>query len=193
MPTLKVEMSGGDGEGEYHLLNTSSVGIYPELVRLREKREKRWGKWPAFAVALVITLRRSEPLRIQMDGHERKVWFVFIGNGPYHPRGALPAWRSKLDSGLLDVRWLRADVRFSRIRAVVALLLAALGHSRVYAEQMARELEIELPEPEPLACDGEVVGEARRLRYSIASSIAVYRRDEDNPRWADRERPHHPQ
>jgi undecaprenyl-diphosphatase len=188
----RVEMSGGDGQREYFLLNTAGLGTYPDLVRLREQWEDRWGKWPAFAVALVITLRRAEPLRIRMDGRWRQVWFVFVGNGPYHPRGAVPGWRSKLDSGLLDVRWLRADVRFSRSRAVFALLTAALGHSRVYGERLVRELELELLEPEALACDGEVVGEATRLHFTVAEAIPVYRRDEDNPRWANRERPHQP-
>ena len=34
-------------------LNTASVGSYPDLVRLREQWEPRWGKWPAFAAALL--------------------------------------------------------------------------------------------------------------------------------------------
>ncbi len=176
----------------HHLLNTASLGSYPDLVRLREKWQPRWGKWPAFAAALVVTLRRAEPVRLEMDGRAHSVWFLFVGNGPYQPRGAVPAWRSRLDSALLDVRWLRADVRLSRLRAVCALLLAAFGHSRVYGESMVRELNVRLPAPQAVACDGEVVGEASRLRFSVSPAIPVYRRDEDNPRWSDRERPHQP-
>lgn len=169
-------------------LNTASLGSYPDLVRLREKWQPRWGKWPAFAAALVVVLRRAEPVAIRIDGQWMSVWFLFVGNGPYHPWGMVPAWRPSLDTGLLDVRWLRADVRFSRFRAVVALLLAALGHSRVYGQRETPELDVELAVPGMLATDGEVVEEAGRYTFRVAHNrISVYRRDED--RWTGRYRP----
>lgn len=174
-----------------HLINTFSLGSYPDLVRLRERWQKRWGKWPAFAAALVVTLRRAEPIEIFLDGRWQRVWFLFVGNGPYHPHGAVPAFRDRLDSGLLDVRWLRADLRWSRTRAVVALVSAAIGHSRVYGERQLPELHVHLPEPEALAADGEVIGSATHLRFTVAGQLAVYRRDESNPLWANRSRPHH--
>ncbi|WP_235204441.1 bifunctional phosphatase PAP2/diacylglycerol kinase family protein [Nocardia otitidiscaviarum] len=183
-----------EAEGETHtrhLINTSSIGTYPELVRLRERWQHRWGKWPAFAAALVVTLRRAQPIEICLDGRWQRVWFLFVGNGPYHPHGAVPAFRDRLDSGLLDVRWLRADLRWSRARAVVALLLGAIGHSRVYGERQLPELLVQLPAPEALATDGEVIGDTTHLRYAIAGELAVYRRDESNPLWANRYRPHH--
>ena len=46
-------------------LNTASLGSYPDLVRLREQWQPRWGKWPAFAAALIMVLRRAEPVRDQ--------------------------------------------------------------------------------------------------------------------------------
>ena len=169
-------------------LNTASIGSYPDLVRLREKWQPRWGKWPAFAAALVVVLRRSEPVQIKVDGRWLAVWFLFVGNGPYHPRGMVPAWRPSLDSGLLDVRWLRADIRFSRLRAVLALVLAALGHSRVYHQREVGVLDVELSLPGMLATDGEVVEEAGRFTFRVAERpIPVYRRHEE--RWRGRERP----
>jgi diacylglycerol kinase family enzyme len=169
-------------------LNTASLGSYPDLVRLREKWQTRWGKWPAFAAALVTVLHRAEPVEIRIDGRWTSVWFLFVGNGPYYPRGAVPAWRPSLDTGLLDVRWLRADVRFSRLRAVAALLLGALGHSRVYHQREVPELDVELAVPGMLATDGEVVEEAGRFTFRVAKdAIPVYRRHED--RWTGRERP----
>ncbi|KAF0842532.1 undecaprenyl-diphosphatase [Nocardia caishijiensis] len=186
-----VEFDTPDGPHTHHLINTASVGAYPELVRLREKWEDRWGKWPAFAAALVVTLRRAEPIHIRIDDRWHDMWFLFIGNGPYHPHGAVPAFRSRLDEGLLDVRWLRADVRFSRTRAVIALMLAAIGHSRVYGERQTHELTITSRAPIAVAADGEVVGTASTLRFSVAGRVTVYRRDEENPRWENRARPHH--
>ncbi|MFI6869035.1 bifunctional phosphatase PAP2/diacylglycerol kinase family protein [Nocardia sp. NPDC050406] len=186
-----VELETENGSRTHYLVNTASLGAYPDLVRLREQWQERWGKWPAFAAALMIMLRRAQPIRIRLDDRWHDVWFVFIGNGPYHPHGAVPAFRAHLDSGLLDVRWVRADLRFSRTRAALALLLAAIGSSKVYNERQVHELVVDLDAPEAVAADGEVIGEAARLRFAVAGQVAAYRRDEDNPRWATRPRPHH--
>ncbi|MGE3288775.1 MAG: phosphatase PAP2 family protein [Pseudonocardia sp.] len=169
-------------------LNTASLGSYPDLVRLRERWQHRVGKWPAFVAALVVTLRDAEPVDIKIDGRWHKVWLLFVGNGPYHPRGMVPAWRPTLDSGLLDVRWLRADVRLSRLRAVGALALGALGSTRVYRQMEVAELDVELATPGMLATDGEVVESAGRFTFRVADTrIPVYRRDER--RWTGRDRP----
>ncbi|WP_245721759.1 diacylglycerol/lipid kinase family protein [Nocardia crassostreae] len=186
-----VEFDAPDGIRTHHWINTASLGSYPDLVRLREKWQERWGKWPAFAAALVVTLRRATPIRVRIDDRWHDVWFLFVGNDPYHPHGAVPAFRSRLDEGLLDVRWLRADLRFSRTRAVLALALAAVGHSKVYGERQVRELLVDLTEPQAVAADGEVIGDGTHLRFSVAGRVSAYRRNEDNPRWADRYRPHH--
>ena len=169
-------------------LNTASIGSYPDLVRLREQWQPRWGKWPAFVAALVVVLHRAEPVRVRFLGQWRTVWFLFVGNGPYYPRGAVPAWRPRLDSQLLDVRWLRADVRFSRLRVAAALMLGALGHSRVYGQREVPELDVELMVPGMLATDGEVVETSGRYTFRVAAgSIPVYRRDERH--WQGRPRP----
>ncbi|MBN9108138.1 MAG: phosphatase PAP2 family protein [Pseudonocardia sp.] len=172
----------------WYFLNTSSIGSYPELVRLREKWQPRWGKWPAFVAALVTVLRKSEKVDVKIEDRWHTVWFLFVGNGPYHPRGMVPAWRPTLDSGLLDVRWIRADIRFSRLRAFLALMLGALGHSKVYSQREVDHLDVELRVPGILATDGEVVEEAGRYTFRVAPKpIPVYRRDEEQ--WSGRDRP----
>jgi diacylglycerol kinase family enzyme/membrane-associated phospholipid phosphatase len=175
-----------------YFLNTASLGGYSDLVRLREKWEPKWGKWPAFAAALVTSLRNARPMRVKLDGVEQRLWILFVGNGPYHPRGMVPARRPQPDSGLLDIRYLRADRRFSRARAVTALLLGALQHTRTYVQREAPTLEVELIGDHAfLATDGEVLDEAGKFIFRVAESpIAVYRRNEEN--WPDRPRPHHP-
>ena len=168
----------------YHFLNTASLGCYSELVRRRERWERHWGKWPAFVAALVVTLHRASPLRVRVDGAWCSVWVLFVGNGPYHPSGMVPAWRPRLDSRLLDIRWLRADVRFSRTRASFALWLAALTHSRVYHQHEAPTVEVELPESAPLAIDGELLEAADQFHFSVIDDpIGVYRRDGTDPAW----------
>ncbi|MGH3916567.1 MAG: phosphatase PAP2 family protein [Pseudonocardiaceae bacterium] len=188
-----VEIHGaGQTPHTRHFLNTASLGGYSDLVRLREKWEGRWGKWPAFAAALFTSLRHAAPLRVRLDGKELRLWFLFVGNGPYHPRGMVPAWRSQLDSGLLDIRYLRADRRFSRTRAITALMLGALHHTRTYVQREAPALEVELMgDHASLATDGEILDEAGRFTFRVAERpIAVYRRREEN--WPDRSRPYLP-
>lgn len=183
---------GGRPPHTRYFLNTASLGGYSDLVRLREKWEGRWGKWPAFAAALVASLRHAQPLRVKLDGKEQRLWTLFVGNGPYHPRGMVPAWRPQLDSGLLDIRYLRADRRFSRARAIIALALGALRHTRTYVQREAPSLDVELVGGQAnLATDGEVMDEAGRFTFRVGERpIAVYRRNEDN--WPDRPRPYLP-
>jgi undecaprenyl-diphosphatase len=128
-----------------------------------------------------------------MDGVRHSVWILFVGNGPYHPRGMVPAFRPRLDTGLLDVRWLRADIRFSRVRAFCALAFAALAHSRVYGQREVASLDVTLTTSGLLATDGEVVEGATRFTFEVEPKpVPVYRRDERNPRWARRNRPYQP-
>jgi undecaprenyl-diphosphatase len=192
---VQVHRMGSTGPVTTHyFLNTASLGCYPDLVRLRERWQDRWGKWPAFLAALVATLRRAKPVEICLNGTWHSVWVLFVGNGPYHPAGMVPAWRPRLDSGLLDVRWLRADVPFSRCRAFCALAFTALAHSRVYHQHAMPSLTVQLTEPAMLAIDGELVQEASQFTFRVAAKpVPVYRRDEDNPRWSKRVRPHHRQ
>jgi len=138
-------------------------------------------------------LRRATPVELGLDGVRHSVWILFVGNGPYHPRGMVPAYRPRLETGLLDVRWLRADIRFSRVRAFCALAFAALAHSRVYGQREVISLDVTLATPGLLATDGEVVENATRFTFETEPKpVPVYRRDEDNPRWATRNRPYQP-
>ncbi|HET9254366.1 MAG TPA: phosphatase PAP2 family protein [Pseudonocardiaceae bacterium] len=190
---VDIHNKNKDGRSDTrYFLNTASLGGYSDLVRLREKWERKWGKWPAFTAALIMALRHAAPIRVRLDGIEQQLWILFVGNGPYYPRGMVPAWRPQLDSGLLDIRYLRADRRFSRIRAVIALALGALHRSRTYVQREAPSLDVELiGDHAYLATDGEVMDKAGRFTFRIARHpITVYRRNEDN--WPDRPRPHHP-
>ena len=178
-----------DGAGEAQrvvFVNTVSFGGYPEMVRLREKWQDRWGKWPAAAAALLSTLRHAQPIPCRVDGEEFGVWMLFVGNGPYAPSGMAPSYRPRLDSGLLDIRYLRADRRFSRARAVAGLVIGTMKHSRTYIERAAPTLDVEvLGDAVEVAADGEVVAKGSHLRFAVGDRrIAVYRRDESN--WPGR-------
>lgn len=177
----------GDGEGERIVfVNTASFGGYPEMVRRREQWEDRFGKWTAATAALLATLRHAAPIRCRIDGQEFPVWMLFVGNGPYAPAGMVPSYRPRLDTGLLEVRYLRADRRFSRARAVLGLVIGTMKHSRTYIERAAPTLDVEILDDQvEVAADGEVVACGARLHFAVADrKIPVYRRQEEN--WPQR-------
>jgi diacylglycerol kinase family enzyme/membrane-associated phospholipid phosphatase len=138
-------------------LNTASFGSYVDLVDARERLERTIGKWPAMVVALVRVLRRAEPLRIEIDGEPSRAWMAFIGNCRYSPPGFAPAWRSRLDDEVIDVRVVGADSPFARVRLVWAVLTGTLSRTEVYRCEYSRgPVRIRsLDGPMRLARDGE--------------------------------------
>lgn len=141
---------------EHAFVNTCSTGVYTDLVRYREKWEKRLGKWPALLIGLVHLLRRARPQDLVIDGRARRVWMVFAGNGQYQPLGFAPTSRPRLDDGLLDIRILDAERPFARTRIAMAVLLGTLRWCAPYEGTAASKLEITAPDGQlHLTLDGE--------------------------------------
>jgi undecaprenyl-diphosphatase len=164
-----------DGEPEI-FLNTFSLGVYPEMVRVREKLEGRVGKWPAMVVALARVLRDGRPVKMRVNGRPRSVWLLFLGNGEYAPAGFTPTYRPNLADGLLDVRMVDGARKFARTRLVAAVLTGTLGTSRVYDAGTAPSVTLtEIQEGAELAVDGEVRPGASQLRVAKRRRLVVYR------------------
>ena len=166
-----------DGGSSVWFVNTASLGGYPEMVRLREKWERRWGKWPAAVLALVRVLAVAEPMTVRLDGLEREIWLLFVGNCGYQPKGFAPTWRPRLDDGVLDIRYVRADVALSRIRFALAAATGALFNSRTYVQEERDSLRVDvLGGPVELACDGEVGRAGRTFEFQARDeALRVYR------------------
>ena len=158
-------------------VNTASLGGYPDMVSLREQWEDRLGKWPSAALALVRVLAEATPLDVELDGQRKTVWILFVGNGAYRPTGMAPVFRPSLDARVLDVRYLRADLPFSRTRFVLAVLAGTLLRSRVYVAERRDRLDVRvLGDPVGLATDGEVQPDATRFAFRVGPRpIPVYR------------------
>jgi len=165
-----------DGQSSTALLNTASIGGYPDSVQLREKLQHRMGKWPAAALAMFRVLQRAAPLELELDGKRVAVWMVFVGNGRYVPADQVPMSRATLCQGTIDVRYLRADTRASRTRLLFAAATGTLGGSPTYVQRSVTEMTLQvLGDPVTLATDGEVIGQGRRFAFrSRPESLAVY-------------------
>lgn len=109
------------------VLNTFSVGVYPELVTEREKNEHRIGKWPAAVLAAARVLRRAHRVRMTTNGHDGEYWSLFAGVNRYYPQSLAPVERRRLDDGVLDVRTARAERRASRLRTFLEVAAGDTG------------------------------------------------------------------
>src|SRR5215470_15289461 len=79
-----------------------------------------------------------------------------------------PVWRPALASGLLDIRYIRAGVPFSRTRFVLAALTGTLRRSRVYVQRESPELRVRVHgSPVALATDGEVLLHGNTFEFAI--------------------------
>ncbi|MFD6497467.1 bifunctional phosphatase PAP2/diacylglycerol kinase family protein, partial [Streptomyces sp. NPDC060188] len=162
---------------DVRFLNTFSIGLYPELVRIRENLEPRWGKWPAAAVALARVLRTAHPIELEVNGRPRRLWLLFAGNGRYAPEGFAPAFRPRLDDGLLDLRMVDGERRLARTRVVASAFVGALRRSRVYGSEHVPWVELTgVSGTDTLAYDGEVAPGAAGLRLEKERrALVVYR------------------
>jgi diacylglycerol kinase family enzyme/membrane-associated phospholipid phosphatase len=169
-----TDRNGGTEHAVY--VNTASLGGYPETVRLREKLEPRWPKLVATFLATTRTLRSAKPMTLMLNGRKHTVWMLFVGNGSYEPKGFGPARRPSLASGLLDVRYLRADVPYSRARFLLATLTGTLSTSHVYKHHEVPAVDVVLLDgPRRIALDGEVGPLGRRFRFRVnKGALPVY-------------------
>lgn len=150
-----IEVDLGTAGGEV-FVNTCSTGLYTDLVRYRERWERRLGKWPAMLVGLVHVLRRAQPQDLVVDGKNRRVWMLFAGNGRYLPTGFAPTSRPELDDGLLDIRIVDAARPYARTRVLLSVLTGTLRWATPYEGATATKLDIHSPNGSlHLTLDGE--------------------------------------
>jgi diacylglycerol kinase family enzyme/membrane-associated phospholipid phosphatase len=142
-------------------LNTAGFGAYPDMLAIADRLEPRIGRWASHLVAFVRTLVGGEPLELEIDGTPRSLWMGFVGNCRHEPDGLAPSWRPRLDDGCLDVRLVRADLPFSRLRAIGAAVTGRLPRSKAYESFLVSELHVDSSQSRlRLAHDGEhVVGQ----------------------------------
>lgn len=111
------------GERTTTVLNSASIGVYPEFVAERTKRKEKLGKWLGGAVAAWRGLRDAEPIEISIGGKHARAWSVFASVGRNTPGQVATFQRRTLSDDVLDVRVQHA--RGSRLQAVAALSFGA--------------------------------------------------------------------
>ncbi|GAA3830813.1 bifunctional phosphatase PAP2/diacylglycerol kinase family protein [Streptomyces phyllanthi] len=167
--------SSGDTEGVF--LNTCSLGVYPELVRERERWAPRIGGWPAGVLGAARVLRADRhPLEARFQNRTRPLWLLFAGNGTYHRMGLAPGRRFDLADGLLDVRVVHGG-RHPALRLLAAAAAGPLTRSPGHSAVRVQRLRVDGVTPGTLlAYDGEVIEVTGDLTLSkLPEALTVYR------------------
>ncbi|MDL5204736.1 bifunctional phosphatase PAP2/diacylglycerol kinase family protein [Streptomyces sp. ALI-76-A] len=165
------------GPQEGFFLNTFSLGVYPELVRERERWSSRIGGWPAGVLAALRVVRADRhPLEARLRGEPRPLWLVFVGNGTYHRMGLTPGRRLDLADGRLDVRVVHGGRR-PAVRLLAAALAGPLTRSPAHAAVQVGRLHLAGIGPGTLlAYDGEVTEAAGEVTLEkLPQALTVYR------------------
>ena len=144
-------------------VNNSSLGLYPGMVRTRDKLRRRFGhgKRRAMLWALMAALRRSPLLTLDLQADREsescRSPFVFVGNNAYAMEGFDIGTRERLDGGRLSVYTThRCSVAGLALLALRALL-GRLRQAEDFAAIAARRLRVETPHARLLvATDGEL-------------------------------------
>jgi len=155
-------------------VNNSSLGLYPDIVRERERQQRRLGrgKWWAFAWAAVSALRRYPLLHVRLvvDGETRtrRTPFVFVGNNAYAMEGFSIGERSSLDDGCLSLYVAPLAGRWRLLLLALRALLGRLRQAKDFEATLANEIVIESRHRRlRVAADGEVTSMNPPLRYRI--------------------------
>ncbi len=161
----------GEVNGRF-FLNNSGLGLYPMIVRHREKLQDRLGhgQWPAFLWAALSVLRRYPFLvvRVNAGDHEsvRRTPFIFIGNNEYEI--ARFEIRKRLDAGRLCLYMARRTGRLGLLRFALRALVGKLKNEKDFDALCTEEVYIETKRTRVhVAIDGEVTVMPTPLHYRV--------------------------
>ncbi|MDQ6882551.1 MAG: sphingosine kinase, partial [Pseudomonadota bacterium] len=169
----RLDVDAGEVNGRV-FINNSSLGIYPDIVREREKRQHRLGhgKWRALLAASIGAARRYPVVTVHVDVEGktlvRRTPFVFIGNNEYTMEGFEIGARAALDRGTLSLYLTHRVGRFGLLQLAVMALFRRLQQSRDFDMLTAGEFVVRTGHKRlRVATDGEVNLMETPLQYRV--------------------------
>jgi diacylglycerol kinase family enzyme len=161
-------------------VNNSSLGLYPSLVRRRQKQQRHGrNKWIAMALAMMTVLRNYTLLKVwlEADGRRlvRRAPLVFVGNNSYVMTGFNMGARQGLSSGLLSLH-VPHDLSAAELAGIgLRALVGRLSGVEKMDTLDCRELLVETRRRRiAVALDGEVGYLRPPLRYrSLPGALRV--------------------
>lgn len=154
-------------------INNSSLGLYPDVVRRREQRQKLgYGKWNSLFRSAFKVLRRYPFLniRVNADGKElvTRTPFIFIGNNAYEMESFNIGGRTCLNEGHLSLYMTPRVGRFGLLQLAVRALFGKLNQAKDFVSLCEDEIWIETRRKQlRVAMDGEVLMLETPLHYRV--------------------------
>lgn len=144
-------------------VNNASLGLYPAMVRTRDKLRRHFGhsKRRAMLWAMLAAIRRSPLLTLTLQA-DREVApcrspFVFVGNNTYAMSGFDIGTRERLDGGELSIYTTQRCSLGGLLSLAFRALIGRLHQADDFAVMQARQLRVETPHKRLLvATDGEI-------------------------------------
>ncbi len=145
-----------------YYLNNASLGLYPELVELREHASRALSKPLRLVSATWQLIRKAKPLSIEIEEggewSQSRIWLIFVGNNFYHLGIFRPRYRTRLDAGKLDIFEVRARRRSDITHVVLSAFRRSFRlHNLVHRELAAITVRAAGAGRYAIAFDGEVV------------------------------------
>ena len=169
-----VNVDVGEVNGRI-FLNNSSLGLYPHIVREREKQQRLgYRKWPAFVWAALTVLRRFPFLdvRLNVAGNElqRRTPFVFVGNNEYAMKSFNIGIRERLNAGQLSLYMINRTSRWGLARLALRALLGRIRADKDFLALTTEEVWIATRHKTVrVAFDGEIEMMKTPLHYRVRS------------------------
>ena len=155
-------------------VNNSSVGLYPDMVRLRDAEQERKGRSKRLAMlsASFATLRhfRRHRLWISAEGLEAPVRtpLLFVGNNRYQVNLFALGQREALDRGELSLYAIQARSRAGLFWAGIRGIFGKLDQQRDFVTAYVGEAEVSGDRDfMTISIDGETERMEMPLRYRI--------------------------
>lgn len=155
-------------------INNSSLGLYPDMVRDRERQQARLGrgKWRSLVWASIAAFRRYPFLAVllEVEGTKRVhvTPLVFVGNNEYSMEGFDIGERARIDGGRLSIYIVKKQGRAALVRLSLEALFGRLRQARDFEALTAAEFVIDTRHSRILvATDGEVQRMQPPLHYRI--------------------------
>lgn len=127
-----------------HVINNSSVGLYPSTLRMRdEMTEQSISKWPAAIIASFRAFWRYRTYIVTINDETFRTPFVFIGNNDYRLEKQLIGDRTRLDQGTMSVYAITASGRRSLLRVFLRALFRQLASTDEVKIWKTKQLTIE--------------------------------------------------
>ena len=162
-------------------INNSSIGLYPRIVRRRDRQMERLGrgKWLAMLTAALGVFRRFPTVRVRLgtssratdsdanrQTYLRDTPFVFVGNNRYEFDLFNFGRRIALDRGELEVYFGHRTGRFGLFVLTLCALIGRLDQAKDFEVMCLQELFIDTAKSRlRVSMDGEITELQPPLHY----------------------------